>query len=73
MTAGNSGDDGIITQALKNKFGPSKCTVVNRSLFAVFGRAENESTVNFQDRLRHLFKRGYPDSDMNELEPPLLN
>ena len=44
-----------------------------RSQFTVAERAENESAVNFVDRLRNLLKRGYLETDFKGLEPLMAN
>ena len=46
--------------------------MIYHSQFAVAQRAGGESVVNFLDRLRDLFKRGYPDCDIKRLEPLLV-
>ena len=62
-----------LKEALKLKFGTSENPMLFRSQFTVAERAEKESAVNFLDGLRDLLKRGYPETDVEGLEPLLLN
>ena len=62
-----------LKDALKLKFGPSENPMIYRSQFAVAERGQTESAVNFLERLRDLLKHGYPESDLQGLEPRLVN